>query len=43
MKKLIAITFLVMTTIQVAYAYVPQCQQKYVCGPAGCRWITVCW
>lgn len=42
MKKIIAIALLVASTAVLAQ-YTPQCQQKYVCGPAGCQWITVCW
>lgn len=43
MKKIIAIAFLALTTAQAFATYIPQCQQKYVCGPAGCQWVTVCW
>lgn len=42
MKKIIAIALLVASSVASAY-YQPQCQQKYVCGPAGCQWVTVCW
>ena len=41
MKKIIAIALLVASSV--ALAYYPQCQQRYVCGPAGCQWVTVCW
>jgi hypothetical protein len=41
MKKAIAIA-LVMGFTGYAAAQMANCWQQYVCGPAGCQWVTIC-
>jgi hypothetical protein len=41
MKKLIVI-FATFFVVGGAIAQVANCWQQYVCGPAGCQWVTIC-
>lgn len=35
--------FVVLAVLSIgAMAQVANCWQQYVCGPAGCHWVTVC-
>ena len=40
MKKAL---FVVLTVASIGVtAQVANCWQQYVCGPAGCQWVTIC-
>lgn len=41
MKKVI-VALAVVGFTSVAVAQMANCWQQYVCGPAGCHWVTVC-
>lgn len=41
MKKVIA-ALIVFGVAGFAVAQMANCWQQYVCGPAGCHWVTLC-
>ena len=40
MKKVVFVVLL--GVAGVASAQIANCWQQYVCGPAGCHWVTIC-